>query len=339
MKRILMELRLNAILCAPEITSGESSRGSRGKTLKLHLFGILGCLLLLTSCGPAPASNGVPDAAVILPATNRVELIDVGGRKLQMLTRGQGSPTVVIEAGMGEPPIESGSWTRVVDEIAKSNRVVLYDRAGLGKSDPAPKLPRTSLDVANDLSALLAKAGGPGPYLLVGHSFGGLHIRMFASQFPEKVAGMVLVDASHPDQDQRWIASFGPASSTEPEPVKKVREFLGSRTTPSSNPENIDPKATSTQIKDARGLGDKPLVILTHSAGFKIDPNLPDDTLRRIEAVWTEIQTEFQRLSTRSTLIQSRTGGHNLPGEDPDLVVAGIRTALDLFKAQTKQSP
>ncbi len=229
---------------------------------------------------------------------------------------------------MGEPPIESGSWTRVVDELSKSNRVVLYDRAGLGQSDPAPKLPRTSADIAADLDALLAKAAIHGPYLLVGHSYGGLHLRMFASRFPDKVAGMVLVDASHPDQERRWLAAFGPPRSDETETVRTIRIHLASRTTPDSNPEKIDPKATAEQIKGARDLGDKPLVILTHSAGFKIDPSLPDDYLARIEAVWTEIQHEYRRLSTRSSLLQSRNGGHNLPGEDPDLVISGVRRAL-----------
>ncbi len=255
-------------------------------------------------------------------------LVDIGGRKLLMAVRGSGSPTIVIEAGMGEPPIESGSWNAVVEELSKSNRVVLYDRAGLGRSDPAPKLPRTSAEVAADLDALLAKAAIPGPYLLVGHSYGGLHLRMFASRFPDKVAGMVLVDASHPEQERRWLAAFGPPRADETETVRKVRDHLASRGTPDSNPEKIDPKATAEQIQGARDLGDKPLVILTHSAGFKIDPSLPDEHLASIESVWTSIQNEHKRLSTRSTLIQSKTGGHNLPGEDPALVIAGVRSAL-----------
>jgi len=281
-------------------------------------------------------SFAILSLAFPLLAADTTNLVDIGGRKLHMAVRGTGSPTIVIEAGMGEPPLESGSWNKVVDELSRSNRVVIYSRAGLGQSDPAAKLPRTSFDVALDLNALLTKAAIPGPYLLVGHSFGGLHIRMFASQFPGKVAGMVLVDASNPDQDQRWLASFGPASLAEPEPVKKARQFLTSRITSSANPESIDPRMTSSQIKGARGLGDKPLVILTHSAGFKMDPSLPDDTLRRIETVWTEIQNEHKRLSTRSTLVQSKAGGHNLPGEDPDLVITGIRTALDQVKEKAK---
>ena len=81
-------------------------------------------------------------------------LVDIGGRNLHLAVRGSGSPTIVIEAGMGEPPIESGSWNAVVEELSKSNRVVLYDRAGLGRSDPAPKLPRTSAEVAADLERI-----------------------------------------------------------------------------------------------------------------------------------------------------------------------------------------
>ena len=240
---------------------------------------------------------------------------------------------------MGEPPTDSGTWTRVVDELSRSNRVVLYDRAGLGQSDPATKLPRTPLDVVADLDALLTRAAIPGPYLLVGHSFGGIHVRMFASRHPEKVAGMVLVDGSHPDQDQLWVSSFGPASPDEPEPVRRARQFLSTRITSSANPENMDPRATSAQVREARDLGDRPLVILTHSAGFRMDPSLPEDTLRRIETVWTGIQNGYKRLSTRSTLLQSKAGGHNLPGEDPDLVVSGVRTVLDSWKAQQEARP
>lgn len=286
-----------------------------------------------------PLLIAVLGLAVPVLAVDSAESVDVGGRKLRMLVRGSGSPTVVIEAGMGEPPTMSGTWTRVVDALSKSNRVVLYDRAGLGQSDPATQLPRTSADIAADLDALLSKAAIPGPYLLVGHSYGGLHIRMFASRFPGKVAGMVLVDASDPNQEQRWLASFGPVQADESESLRKVRGFLASRTTPDSNPEKIDPKATAEQIQGARDLGDKPLVILTHSAGFKIDPSLPEENLRQIEAVWTEIQEGHKRLSTRSTLLQSRNGGHNLPGEDPELVVSGVRSVLHQLEASRNPKP
>lgn len=284
----------------------------------------------------AGAEAGLAAASEPSGQTDRIERIDIGGRKLQMLTRGQGSPTVVIEAAMGEPAVTSGTWRAVINEISKTHRVVLYDRAGLGASDPASKIPRTSQDVADDLRALLTQAGLKGPHLLVGHSFGGLHIRMFASRYPEQVAGMVLVDASHPDQDRRWLAAFGPAQAGEPESLRMARQHLSSRTTPASNPEQIDPVATAAQIGAARNLGDKPLVILTHRADFKMDPGLPEENLKQIETVWTGIQDEYRRLSTRSTLFQSTRGGHNLPGEDAELVIQGIRKALEQIGASAR---
>ena len=298
--------------------------------LKHRLLGLLCCLPVLTSCGPAPTSSSRSIG------TGRTELIDIGGRKLQLLTHGQGSPTVIIEAGMGEPGVESGSWRAVVDEISKTNRVCIYDRAGLGKSDPAPKLPRTSQDVANDLNALLTKAGVPGPYVLVGHSYGGLHIRMFASQYPDKVLGLVLVDSAHPDQDEKWLAALPSPVPNEPESIRNARQFLAGRTDPASNPEQIDSKASEAQVRAARDLGGKPVVILSHSSKFRLDPNLPEEVSLNLENVVQQLQADLKRISLNSTLRQSASGGHYLHTEDPDLVIQGIRQALDAVNKRTK---
>ena len=294
------------------------------------LLGLLCCLALLTACRPAPASSSAP------AAPDRSELIDIGGRKLQILTRGHGSPTVIIEAGMGEAGVESGTWRTVVDEISKTNRVSLYDRAGLGKSDPAPTLPRTSQDVANDLHALLTNAGVPGPYLLVGHSYGGLHVRMFASQFPDKVIGMVLVDSAHPDQDARWLAALPAPAPDEAESIRIARQFLAGRTDPASNPERIDPKASEAQVRAIPPLGGKPVVILSHSSKFRLDPRLPEEMSLKLEKVCQQLQVDLKRISSNSTLRQSASGGHYLQVEDPDLVIQGIRDALDAAKTRTE---
>lgn len=276
-----------------------------------------------------------PAAATI---RDRIELIDIGGRKLQLLTRGEGSLTVVIEAGLGEPPIESGSWRAVLDAVSRSNRVVIYNRAGLGKSDPPPKLPRTSRDVADDLNALLEKASVPGPYLLVGHSWAGNHLRVFAGRYPDKVLGLVLVDSAHPDQDEKWTAAIPAPSPDEPESVRKMREFFATRADPTSIPEQIGFRASEAQVRAAGGLGDKPLVILSHSSKFRYDPGLPEDISLKFEEVAQQLQADLKRLSSNSTLRQSTHGGHYLHAEDPELAIEGIRQALASIQQQTRQA-
>ena len=124
-------------------------------------------------------------------------LVDIGGYKLHMHVSGKSSgPTVVLEAGGG---CNSLHFSLVQREIEKFARVVSYDRAGFGWSDPSPKL-RTSKNMVEELHQLLQTAKIPGPYVLVGHSFGGMNVQLYTSQYPEEVLGIVLVDAVHVDQ-------------------------------------------------------------------------------------------------------------------------------------------
>jgi pimeloyl-ACP methyl ester carboxylesterase len=124
------------------------------------------------------------------------KMVDVGGHRLHVYCTGEGSPTVIMEAG-----IEGCSlvWCKVQGEVAKFTRVCSYDRAGMGWSDAGP-MPRTGGQIVGELHALLENAGIPGPYVLIGHSFGGLVVRRFAGEFPQEVAGMVLVDSAHEHQ-------------------------------------------------------------------------------------------------------------------------------------------
>jgi len=127
-------------------------------------------------------------------------MVDVDGVPLHLRDQGEGSPTVVLEAGLTSA---SAQWAWVQPEVAKFTRVVSYDRAGLGFSSPSDA-PRDAKSTAERLHALLEKAGVPGPYVLAGHSLGGLFVRMFARLYPEEVAGLVLLDSVHPDQRMRW---------------------------------------------------------------------------------------------------------------------------------------
>jgi pimeloyl-ACP methyl ester carboxylesterase len=132
------------------------------------------------------------------PAPGR--LVDVGGRKLHLLCSGQGSATVVLEAGASSFAID---WTLVQQEIARTHRVCSYDRAGSGWSDAST--PKTRSTVAKDLHALLELAGEQGPYVLVGASLGGIFVRLYQAEYPEQVAGLVLVD---PATETRLFTMF-----------------------------------------------------------------------------------------------------------------------------------
>lgn len=126
------------------------------------------------------------------------QLVDVGGYRLHIYCVGQGSPTVILDALF---PGTVSNWGWIQPEIARSTRVCAYDRAGLGWSDPGPE-PRTAQQAARELQTLLGEAGVPGPYILVGHSLGALSTRMYASMYPDQVAGMVLVEGTNPDS---WV--------------------------------------------------------------------------------------------------------------------------------------
>ena len=146
-----------------------------------------------------------------VPAPGR--LVDIGGVRLHLACAGEGRPTVVLEAALGASSI---SWSLVQPGLARLTEVCSYDRAGFGWSDPGP-MPRTARRIASELYTLLGRAGLPPPYLLVGHSFGGIVTRVFARAYPEVVAGMVFVDPAHPED---WVT---------PAPKERTRIDRGTR--------------------------------------------------------------------------------------------------------------
>jgi len=129
----------------------------------------------------------------------RGKSIHAGQVTLNLDCEGQGSPTVILESG-ARP--SARSWLLVQPEVARFARVCSYDRAGYGWSEPGPE-PRTSLQIAKELKVVLETAGENGPFVLVGHSMGGFHVRVFAGQYPNEIAGIVLVDAPHEDVAER----------------------------------------------------------------------------------------------------------------------------------------
>jgi pimeloyl-ACP methyl ester carboxylesterase len=147
------------------------------------------------------------------------EMVDVGGHSLHINCVGQGSPTVILDAGSGG---FSAQWVRVQREVSGTTRVCAYDRAGMGWSEMGPE-PRDTRQITGELHTLLKGANIEGPYVLVGHSFGGLYVRTYAARYPDEVAGVVLVDSSSPKQ-----VSHQPVTQDSNEPQKE-RSTVGSQ--------------------------------------------------------------------------------------------------------------
>ena len=135
----------------------------------------------------------------------KLQKVDAGGHSLHLLIGGQGSPAVIFEGGFGAG---IASWSSVQKDVAAFAQTVSYDRAGLGQSDPGPK-PRSAKQIASELHAVLANAGVKPPYVLVGHSFGGIYVRVFADMYPNEVAGMVLIDPSQ-ESFNDWLKKNQP---------------------------------------------------------------------------------------------------------------------------------
>src|SRR5437867_4562820 len=152
------------------------------------LAALVGLIVVLALAGASYEAIAAAGDARRYPAPG--QLVDIGGYRLHIQCVGAGSPTVVLDAGLGGSSLD---WSLVQPELGRTTRVCAYDRAGMGWSDPSPQL-RTPRQIADELHRLLTNAGIAGPYVLVGHSLAGKNVRMFALQHPDQVAGMVLVD-------------------------------------------------------------------------------------------------------------------------------------------------
>ena len=240
------------------------------------------------------------------------EMVDVGDHSLHINCVGQGSPTVILEAASGGM---SAHWVRVQQQLAQTTRVCAYDRAGLGWSEPGPE-PRDARQISSDLHTLLEGATGTeGPYVLVGHSYGGLYARMYAARYSEEVAGVVLVDSSHPEQFTRSpegramyeqtrrlgavlpfltrlgvirLSNYFPAHPDLPSQQRAQIEAFNSSTRHLSTTveEFRATPETAAQVRSTQSLGNKPLVVI--SAGTQ-PPS------------WLELQDELAALSPNSS--------------------------------------
>jgi pimeloyl-ACP methyl ester carboxylesterase len=166
-------------------------RQLRSRSRRILLYPVIGCLAVAAIGGAYQTASAAADAnAYPMPGQS----IDVGGHRLHLNCTGSGSPTVLLQPGAGEMSSNMG-W--IAPAVARNTRVCVYDRAGRGWSEPADT-PQDGTQIAIDLHTLLQRGHIPGPYVLAGHSFGGRYVLAFAAQYPDDVAGMVLVDATAP---------------------------------------------------------------------------------------------------------------------------------------------
>ncbi|MFZ5883193.1 MAG: alpha/beta fold hydrolase [Chloroflexota bacterium] len=300
-----------------------------------HLAALLTALLFLTGCGtpaasPAPVTAPPPTPAATPTPAPRPTLpgdkIDVGGYRLYLDCKGEGSPAVILEAGLEG---DATTWKDVHPQGAQFTRVCRYDRAGLAHSDYGPT-PRDAERTAQDLHTLLTLANIPPPYILVGHSFGGLLIRRYQHDFPEEVTGMIFVDAVHEDWWEQALALLPPASADEPARLASFRLYLtaGWRD-PANNFEAMDIPAVVAQVRETNGLGALPVTVLTAENFTVLNPGLPPDLEQALANLFREQQARLAALSTngRQTIVPET--GHNIPRQNPAVVVEAIRAMIE----------
>ncbi|MFN8377485.1 MAG: alpha/beta hydrolase [Anaerolineae bacterium] len=264
------------------------------------------------------------------------QMVDIGGYRMHINCTGTGSPTVVIDAGLGAWSLE---WSEVQAEAAKTTRVCTYDRAGMGYSEAGP-LPRNAEQFASELHTLLERASVEGPYLLVGHSLGGLSVRVFVQRYPTEVAGVVLIDSMSPRQmtqppsqteAQTPAPSGGSALPAVLARMGLVRVLAGQLITqglprevqPAHNAFSVTPRSVQAFADEGAALqeslaqadavtsfGDLPLVVLT--------------TGQNHIANWQAMQAELLALSSSSQQIIVENSGHNIQIDNPAAAVAAI---------------
>ncbi|MCE7985009.1 MAG: alpha/beta hydrolase [Caldilinea sp. CFX5] len=278
-------------------------------------------------------------------------LIDVGGYHLHLDCRGQGSPTVLLEAGLGDFSVQ---WALVQPAVAQFTRVCTYDRAGLGWSEPGPH-PRTPATMVEELYTLLNKAGESAPYLLVGHSFGGITMRRFVQQYPATVVGLVFVDSAHEAQGARMPALRNAAAQVNQQfrllsrlnafgllalaptqipnrglPAEELAQYRARLATSAyfaaaiAESEAFYTPVENTAATTPTELGDLPLIVLSRGQAMPL-PGLPVVENEALEQSWRVMQRELVALSSNSQQWLAASSGHDIQLQQPALVIAAIR--------------
>jgi pimeloyl-ACP methyl ester carboxylesterase len=283
-----------------------------------------------TVTGSTPASSTtiatVPATTNTLPApetpsrptASRDELVGVEGGRLHLRCTGSGAKTVLLIAGFEEG---AENWNKVEPAMSAGARVCSYDRPGTGTSDP-PTSTATFAIQAADLHTLLTTAGEPGPYVVVGHSFGGVEAVTFASQFATEVTGLVLIDTS----PVTWPAALCAVSDDGTETATALRSFCAGFSDPTGNAEHLDVLASFTEASGIGTLGSLPMTVIT-----SVDrqfPGLGADELARLTDKWNHGQQQWSGLSTAAHVVSVADTGHHIQLDQPAVVIDEITRLL-----------
>jgi CubicO group peptidase (beta-lactamase class C family)/pimeloyl-ACP methyl ester carboxylesterase len=296
-------------------------RGRSSRRVVFHALAVGMAVAMLVT----PSFTQAQTATPAVPGA----LVDIGNRSLFLSCSGTGSPTVILESGLNDT---AAVWSAVQGEVARTTRVCSYDRANVpgGASDPSdrttstPRL-RSTAELVADLHALLAAAAVPGPYVLVGHSVGGLLVRLYASTYPDDVAGLVLVDATHEDNWARLEEEIGP--ELWPQAIEQFTQAVAGGFL-----EPLDLEVTAAEVRgarEARPLPSMPLVVLTHTQPPDAATLLPGLSVGASERLWGEQQADLTTLLPNSQQILAEESGHYIQLDQPELVIDAIGDVIE----------
>ena len=305
---------------------------------KRILAGFSGLLIVGALAGAAYQSYATRRDLAATPHPGR--LVDVGGHRLHLWCTGAGAPTVILENGLGG---SSASWGFVQPEVARFTRVCSYDRAGMGYSDSGPS-PRTARRIASELAVLVDRSSVGPAVVLAAASSGGLNVRVFASDHPGRVAGLVLVDASHEDQAHevpriaRFVpllsavgifrlldVSFGLSLDSLPpssQHFERATRFRAAGYQAAAD-EITNIHETASQVRTSRRRLTIPVVVVTGARGA--------------EGTWANLQRDQVTLSETGCQIIAERAGHLVAIDRPDVVVEAIRAVVERTRGRNER--
>jgi pimeloyl-ACP methyl ester carboxylesterase len=300
-------------------------------TRRTLAFLVLLAPALAVGCG-GQDSNGQRGAAAKSPRAAPVtigpgRIVDIGGgRTLYLQCVGSGSPTVVLEAGFGADTFQ---WQDVQPQLGRATRTCAYDRAGFGRSIARPGV-HDARDEIDDLRRLLDRARIDPPYVLAGHSYGGVLARVFAELHPTETAGLVLIDTTGRDGRRRQLAIWPKSQAPE------MRRELAT-----SVMGGVDLAAGEALASRIRTLGDTPLAVIT--AGRQDNfPHTPARLGRSLKRLWDTMQDELAGLSDNSVHVVALASNHDVPSSQsgqPSVVIRAVQAVVGAARDHTRLPP